>query len=90
MRPRLSRHEDAIEAFRIGIGRNPDFLPNHYFLAAALGILGRDDEAASESVEIERLNPGIRLSRMERLVPYKHSSERDRFIDGLRKTGLPE
>jgi adenylate cyclase len=57
--------------------------------AAALGHLGRLDEARTEIAKILTLHPAATLARA-RIASFRHDWMYDLYLDGLRKAGLPE
>ncbi len=84
------RDEDAVRFARDSLRQRPDYLPASLFLAAALGQLGRKEEARDAGAAVLRLLPNFALARHERATPICHEADRRRYIDGLRKAGLPE
>jgi adenylate cyclase len=84
------QYEKAIEAFKKAVSVNPDFFINHAFLAACYSSLGRQAEAATEAVEVLRLNPKFTLEAYAKTLPYKKNADIERYIAALRKAGLPD
>jgi TolB-like protein len=90
------RYEDAL----VWIERGLHHLPNHVvFLkhkAAALGLLGRTDEAQQVVQRLRALIPGLTISRLRDVgsILHDHSISRvalrDAQFEGLRRAGLPE
>ncbi len=86
----LGRYEEALTHFETCSRRTP-FLNNwRRHLAATLAQLGRLDEARGALP-----NPGspqtyASIGEIRRLDSYLESIEFDRFVEGLRKAGLPE
>ena len=76
----------AREAVR---ARTQEFWP-HSVLAVVLVELDRPEEARIAVDEVRRLNPGVSISLFERVTQYQDVGTREKFIDGLRKAGLPE
>ena len=70
-------------------------VPNSHYWAnavqvAALGHLGRDDEAEKAKHELLRLNPNFTCSfAEERLFYLRIDEQRELYIDGLKKAGVP-
>ncbi len=79
-------------------GREATLLPgpgaslwtNRHSLVAALGHLGRLDEAARELVELRRVQPAISCSFVRDRHPLTEPKYETILLDGLRKAGLPE
>ncbi len=86
----MERPDEAIVALKDAVARAPDFSPAHRCLAVVHSQLGRDEEARAEVKEILRLSPKASLSVWRERWPAKHQRDLDRYIDGLRKAGLPE
>jgi adenylate cyclase len=59
-------------------------------LAAVLAQLNREEEAREEAKLYLAGNPHFRISRWVETHPYRDLDMRDRFLEGLRKAGLPE
>ena len=59
-------------------------------LAAALAQLGQLEEAREEAKLYLARNPQFRISHWVETQPYRDLAMRDRFLEGLRKAGLPE
>jgi hypothetical protein len=56
---------------------------------AALAQSGRIDDAQWEVAEILTLDPGVTIASERKITPYAKPSL-ERYLDGLRKAGLPE
>ncbi len=50
----------------------------------------RVDEARAALAEMLRLSPGITVKATREQIPYKDPADLERYLDGLRKAGLPE
>ena len=90
---RLGRDEEAVAWLRRSVETNRSFLGSHFGLAAALAHLGRLAEARSEAQTGLANNPNFTVSRIRAGVLSDNPTVvagRDRFIDGLRKAGVPE
>jgi len=84
------RYEDACYWGRKTIQQNPMFPGGHRLVAASCGQLGRTQEAADELKELLLLMPGMTADDVRKQVPFKRSSDMERYIEGLRKAGLKE
>ena len=88
----LDRYEEAATALVRALELNPDFARPSAFLAAALGYLGREQDAA------DTLRPypneywagvvGVGSAVLQ--FPYQHDKDRQRFANGLRLAGMKE
>ena len=83
------RFDRAIEALEEARARNEQVITIRLFLAASYLQAGRLDDAEWEVEEIQILNPGETLSHL-RKGPIEPQELLDRFIEDLRKAGLPE
>jgi adenylate cyclase len=87
----LGRYEEAATWSEKAIQHpNAPFMPFAH-AAAALGHLGRIDEAHNMLSEVRKRKPDFSADTIRNTVGrYGRYSEVDRIIDGLRKAGLPE
>ena len=83
-------YEDARYWGRKTIQQNPMFPGGHRLMAASCAQLGRMQEAANELKELLILMPGMTADDVRKQVPFKRSSDMERYIEGLRKAGLKE
>ena len=86
----MEQYEEAIPLFEKVIESNPQYQDGHLALAATYGLLGRIDDAEWEAEELLTLQPGFTLADNLRRTPYKNPADLERWIEGLRKAGLPE
>ncbi|MCH8113051.1 MAG: tetratricopeptide repeat protein [Proteobacteria bacterium] len=82
----LGRYEEALEALEritaLGQARR--------LLAATYAHLDRLDEARSEAEEFMKITPNFSIKEWARTEPYTDPNELKRYVDGMRKAGLPE
>ena len=86
----LERYEDAAAVLQKLINRNPGFLRGHLLLAAAYGQLGRNEDANWAVQEVLTLLPEMTISARRKVLPYNIEADMNRYLNGLRKAGLPE
>ena len=87
----LNRHEEAIAELKTCALLEPTFRPCHEVAAGvAYAEMGRLDEAQTEAAEAHRLDPRLTLASAPDVLPFKNPHDLQRFLDGLRKAGLPE
>ncbi len=86
----LERYDEAAVQFERAVEANPQFLRGHLLLAATYGQLGRIEDAEWEAQEALTLLPELSLRQRRAIVPYKKQADVERYIDGLRKAGIPE
>ena len=83
------QYDKAVEYARQAIEANPEFTDNYAVLAAACGQLDRGPEAGAALDELRRRMPDLTASDDRLQRPFRRSADRNRFLDGLRKAGLP-
>ncbi len=86
----MGKHEEAIAALKKSLTRNPDLMVSHLVLAAIHSELGRTEEAQVEVAEVLRISPRASLESQREKLPYKDQAELERYLEALRKAGLPE
>jgi hypothetical protein len=59
-------------------------------LLAATAHLGRMKEARREASEVMWLHPEFSIGRWQQRPPYRDTAPLERFMEGLRKAGLPD
>jgi hypothetical protein len=64
-------------------------LPAKRILAASLAQLGQLDEARLEARRFLEINPGFQASAWAATQPFRHKADREHFVDGYIKAGLP-
>jgi adenylate cyclase len=87
----MRKHEEALEwAERtMRLPRiNGDY--PHAMLAAALGNLGRIDEARAAIAKALEWKADLTLSFARKNMPTKEPDGLDPYLEGLRRSGLPE
>jgi DNA-binding SARP family transcriptional activator/Tfp pilus assembly protein PilF len=66
-----------------------EFVNGYKPLLAALGHLGRTEEAESYVAKLLSLEPGFTVERFGQVYPFKHASDREHYMTGLRLAGVP-
>lgn len=84
------RYEEAIEFAIRAAESNPEFPDIYAVRAAAEGHLGRADAGRSTLDELLRRMPALTAADERLARPFARAADRERFLDGLRKAGLPE
>jgi TolB-like protein len=67
--------------------QNPD--EGRRLLSANYAHLGLMDKARAEAREVIRLHPEFTINRWRKRLPYRDSVIIERYVEGLRKAGLP-
>jgi tetratricopeptide (TPR) repeat protein len=83
-------YEKAIEVSLKGLIDNPDQLSSFLTLAASYISLNRTKEAHEAVKEVLRINPNFSVEYYANMLPFKNQETTDKFVEALRKAGLPE
>jgi adenylate cyclase len=83
------RYPEAVKYARQAVQLRPGILGGHRILCASLAQAGQFDEAAAAMRHLRQVHPDISVGWIKKSVPYT-SGPMERFLDGLRKVGLPE
>ena len=83
-------YELAVLVGRRAVKANPNFVNGYKPLIASLGHLGRRDEAQTYVRKLLSLEPNFSVQRFGQFYPIKKTSDRDRYMAGLRLAGIPE
>lgn len=83
-------YEQAVIVGRRVVTGNPDFINGYKPLIAALGHLGRRQEAKPYIDKMLSLEPNFTVKRFGQVYPFKHAADRERYMAGLRLAGVPE
>jgi len=84
------QYEKAIEVCNKALSGSPDSLVAYLTLAASYSFLNRTEDARKTVEEILRINPSFSLKYYASTIPYKNQEKLDKFINALRKAGLPD
>jgi TolB-like protein/Tfp pilus assembly protein PilF len=81
------RYEDAVATLRHEATHRTG---SQRILAASLAQLGRLEEAKVEAGQFLASNPHFSIRHWASTQPFRHEEDRQHFIDGYMKAGLPE
>jgi TolB-like protein/class 3 adenylate cyclase len=84
---------EAVAWLRRSIEANRNFPPAHFWLAAALGLLGALNEARSAAKMGLAIDPSFTISRLlvtQASDNMKYIAGRERVCEGMRMAGVPE
>ena len=84
----LGDDEEAARVCRRRITIRPNTDITRVLLAAALGHLGRHEEARREWVGARAINPRYSFREKRAILPYRHPTMMDRMAAGLAKAGI--
>lgn len=87
----LVGEDEAAVRFALRALAQPSFQWSRYaILIAALGQLGRVDEAQRYLAEVTRKRPNFSVAFVRTMHPFSRDMGIDRYYEGLRKAGVPE
>jgi|RhiMetdeSRZDD1v2_1073273.scaffolds.fasta_scaffold01163_22 TolB-like protein/DNA-binding winged helix-turn-helix (wHTH) protein/Flp pilus assembly protein TadD len=89
----LQRDGEAIDWLNKSVALNPSDPLTHMFLASALALSGRPEEAKVQLADLLRLKPEFTLSHFKAVEPSDvpaFRAQRERIYEGLRRAGVPE
>ncbi|HEX9321856.1 MAG TPA: adenylate/guanylate cyclase domain-containing protein [Xanthobacteraceae bacterium] len=85
------RYDDAVLWVGRSLQDHPDYLASLRISAASNAMAGHADEAHAATIRMQQLDPSLRLSNVEQVIlPLQRQQDRLRFLEALRKAGLPE
>jgi len=82
----MERYEEAVAALKRALTRSPDHLGALLVLATIYSEIGREEEARAHVAEALRVNPQLSLEVLRQRLPALP----ERYIESLRKAGLPD
>jgi protein involved in temperature-dependent protein secretion len=72
------------------VQQNPQNVLSRIILCSIYSLAGQMDKAHVQADEIMKLNPKFSVERFETTDPQKSQVFKKRYIDALRKAGLPD
>jgi adenylate cyclase len=86
----MGQYEEAITWGEKAIRQEPNSLLAHTVMTVIYILSGREDEARVEAAEVLRINPKFSVKKYEKRASYRKKADNERYIDALRKAGLPD
>jgi adenylate cyclase len=83
------RHEEAVVFAERAREANPEFPDIYAVLASAYGHLGNATAGTAALDQLSQRMPGLTASDERLSRPFARASDRDRYLEGLRKAGIP-
>jgi adenylate cyclase len=84
------RYPQARAVLEEALSRNPEFDQLRLMLAATYASMGLEEEARWQAAEILAARPEFSISAEAREKPFQRRRDREHYLTGLRKAGLPE
>src|SRR5438477_1250201 len=85
----VERHEEAVVFAARAREANPEFPDIYAVLASAYGQLGNATGGMAALDQLSQRMPGLTASDERLSRPFARASDRDRYLEGLRKAGIP-
>jgi TolB-like protein/Tfp pilus assembly protein PilF len=86
----VGRYEEAIAAYKKSLQRAPKDILTHLHLATTYTWADRQEDAHAQVTEVLKINPKYSVEQAAKASHYKNKADRERYLDALRKAGLPE
>ena len=86
----IGDYEACIENARRELRAYPGYASLMRQETAALGILGQTEEAAASLQRLLEKVPGLTVSQVRGMVPIRYPDDHERWLEGLRRAGLPD
>ena len=86
----LRQYDQALARFHRAIERFPKSFFCYAFLACTYVELDRLDDASDATKTVQEISPEFTVAWFDIFYPFQDDEVRNRFLDSLRKAGLPE
>lgn len=83
-------YEEAITVSKKALHINPEDVTTFRNLAAIYATLNNTEEASAAAANVLRLEPSFTIKKHFENMPWKDNDGMNRYMDALRKAGLPE
>ena len=85
------RYDEAVSWAAKARNEQPDWATSLRLAAIAYALWDKIAEAQEAMARLRAIDPTLRLSNLDRVAPpLRRPEDRDRFVEGLRKAGLPD
>jgi adenylate cyclase len=84
------KYKIAIEQYKAVIKRDPKFRGAYIRMAGAYSFLGDMVKAREAASNVLKIDPNFNLKGFVSKLPYKDKAVNERYVNALRKAGLPE
>ncbi|HKJ53404.1 MAG TPA: BTAD domain-containing putative transcriptional regulator [Gammaproteobacteria bacterium] len=81
-------YELGIEWGKKCISDTPSFTNGYKPIICCLGHLGKTEEAANYIDKLSELDPDFSIEQVAKVYPFKQETDRNHYIEGLRKAGV--
>jgi TolB-like protein/tetratricopeptide (TPR) repeat protein len=83
------RYDEASSWAEKALREHPTHSPALRVAAASHALAGRLAEAREAMARMRNIDPALRVSNVAAFVPFRRPEDFDRYVQGLRKAGLP-
>lgn len=85
------QYDEAVAWTERTLNEQPNWMTSARLKAAAYALAGRTEDARRAFAELQRVQPGMRLSEArEWMPPFRRPQDTERFLRGMREAGMPE
>ena len=84
------RYTEALSWARAAIRERPNMLMANCVTAASAALAGETVEAEQAIDRLRQLDPKLRISNLQNVIPSRRPEDFTKWTDGLRRAGLPE
>jgi hypothetical protein len=84
------RYDAASSWAEKALWEHPAHSPAMRMAAASHALAGRLAPARDAMARMRRIDPALRVSNIAAFVPFRRPEDFARYVEGLRKAGLPE
>ena len=81
---------EAVAWAERAVGSQPNAVYALFMLAASYAMAGRLEDAKQAVARILKIVPDHGISRAAKLIVIYRADDKERFLEGLRRAGLPE
>ena len=86
----MGQYEEAITWGEKAVRQEPNSLLARVWMAVIYVLSEREEEAQAEAAEVLRIKPKFSVKKYEKRASFRKKADNERFIDALRKAGLPD
>ena len=84
------RYLDALSIAKKAMSERPNLILPICIATASAALAGETDEAQKLLAELGKLEPELSVSNLANVFSYLRTEDFERWVDGLRKAGLPD
>ncbi|MFY9737284.1 MAG: adenylate/guanylate cyclase domain-containing protein, partial [Rhodoplanes sp.] len=84
------RYDEASSWAEKALREHPNYLPAIRMSAASHAFAGRLAEAQKAVARMRQVDPALRVAGLKDLVPFRRPEDFARYVEGLRRAGLPD